>query len=639
MKRMVSVLCGIAVLLSCTGLRAFAETPVPADIDPVVYEKILSTGQYADPNMDGIMTEEELRKTDRLSIDMEGVSDLSWLQYMESCKLIQFRGGTITDYSPVKDLPALKTLQMYSVPATDISFAKDMDLDEFRIIDMPQITLAQRLEIAQWQEDLTVEQGFSEIFRLKPSGLLGDPLKCSMEIEDLSVARVLNGFHSSLFDGGNVFAVAPGTTSYRLLTADGEEAYRGTITVTANEPYDPPVGEGECTAESYGSYYYDTKGVVLRDGTLYGFSTGEPEILEEHVKAYASDYRYTSTRGIYQHFDAVVKEDGTLLLNKKVVPGMDCADIQNECVITRSGELYGIYPVGREIGLVKIADDFKEFYYTADAFYINQNGEVIGYEIDLLDDNQPSVKLFPTGIMNPVSMHYNLFVDENHVLWHPAVRYGELSISQIAENVKEVGYYPTGEYYLEEYLYLSEDGTYHAVYGDDTGLTPVPDNPARYGFLKMNSYSVSAYKDEAAGDDGSVVYILNPDHTLTLNRNGAHAAITHVEKIMTIRYDKTLGEGYVYFFRTDGSIWRYCFERKAFEEIMPPQQAAETVPGDVSGDGTFGVTDLICFQKWLLAMPDAELTNWKAADLYADGRLDILDLAVMKHALLREKTT
>ena len=97
---------------------------------------------------------------------------------------------------------------------------------------------------------------------------------------------------------------------------------------------------------------------------------------------------------------------------------------------------------------------------------------------------------------------------------------------------------------------------------------------------------------------------------LTLNNNGELAAITHVEKKIHAKYDKELREGYAYFFRTDGSIWRYCFERKEFEEVMSAEQQ-EVVPadGDVNGDGEFGVTDVVTFQKWLLAEPDAALKD------------------------------
>ena len=59
-----------------------------------------------------------------------------------------------------------------------------------------------------------------------------------------------------------------------------------------------------------------------------------------------------------------------------------------------------------------------------------------------------------------------------------------------------------------------------------------------------------------------------------------------------------------------------------------------TVKGDCNGDGVFSVADVILLQKWLLAVPNTELADWKAADFCADGRLNVVDLCLMKKALL-----
>lgn len=56
--------------------------------------------------------------------------------------------------------------------------------------------------------------------------------------------------------------------------------------------------------------------------------------------------------------------------------------------------------------------------------------------------------------------------------------------------------------------------------------------------------------------------------------------------------------------------------------------------GDVDGDGEFNVADVVLLQKWLLAVPDAYLPCWQAADLCKDGRLDVFDLCLMKRKLI-----
>lgn len=64
------------------------------------------------------------------------------------------------------------------------------------------------------------------------------------------------------------------------------------------------------------------------------------------------------------------------------------------------------------------------------------------------------------------------------------------------------------------------------------------------------------------------------------------------------------------------------------------EKVISTLVGDVNRDGTFGVSDVILLQKWLLSVPDTYLANWKAADFYEDGKLDVFDLCLMKRALI-----
>lgn len=71
---------------------------------------------------------------------------------------------------------------------------------------------------------------------------------------------------------------------------------------------------------------------------------------------------------------------------------------------------------------------------------------------------------------------------------------------------------------------------------------------------------------------------------------------------------------------------------KPTEDVVP-----EFVRGDANGDGELTIADAVALQKWLLSVPNTNLTNWKAADLYDDNKLDVFDMCLMKNALL-EKT-
>ena len=62
--------------------------------------------------------------------------------------------------------------------------------------------------------------------------------------------------------------------------------------------------------------------------------------------------------------------------------------------------------------------------------------------------------------------------------------------------------------------------------------------------------------------------------------------------------------------------------------------SAPEIIGDVNMDGAFNLTDAVLLQKWLLAVPDTELKNWKAGDFNEDHKLNAIDLCLMKQRLL-----
>lgn len=62
----------------------------------------------------------------------------------------------------------------------------------------------------------------------------------------------------------------------------------------------------------------------------------------------------------------------------------------------------------------------------------------------------------------------------------------------------------------------------------------------------------------------------------------------------------------------------------------------DNIMGDVNKDGIFNVSDIVLLQKWLLAVPDTKLVNWKAGDLCNDNKLNVFDLCLMKRKLLNK---
>ena len=84
----------------------------------------------------------------------------------------------------------------------------------------------------------------------------------------------------------------------------------------------------------------------------------------------------------------------------------------------------------------------------------------------------------------------------------------------------------------------------------------------------------------------------------------------------------------------------YCCniaELAIYGAVLPQDDPTpEHVSGDVNADGSFDVADVVALQRWLLAVPDTSLANWKAADLCEDDKLDVFDLCLMKRALLNQ---
>ncbi len=75
-------------------------------------------------------------------------------------------------------------------------------------------------------------------------------------------------------------------------------------------------------------------------------------------------------------------------------------------------------------------------------------------------------------------------------------------------------------------------------------------------------------------------------------------------------------------------IGEHCKNVKTESNALIPK-------GDVNADGEFNVADVVTLQKWLLAVPDTKLADWKSADLCSDNRLDVFDLCLMKRELLK----
>ena len=70
--------------------------------------------------------------------------------------------------------------------------------------------------------------------------------------------------------------------------------------------------------------------------------------------------------------------------------------------------------------------------------------------------------------------------------------------------------------------------------------------------------------------------------------------------------------------------------RKQLNQLVEREVAKSKLPERMH---RFDVADVVLMQKWLLAIPDVNLLDRKAADLWTDGVLNVFDLCIMKQLL------
>ena len=115
------------------------------------------------------------------------------------------------------------------------------------------------------------------------------------------------------------------------------------------------------------------------------------------------------------------------------------------------------------------------------------------------------------------------------------------------------------------------------------------------------------------------------------------------EKTFLFEYDGTLPEDVIIclaMYDSDnplvtGKNPTINFDNKNTLSTNRLQLMTETPNGDVNADGTFNIADVVLLQKWLLAVPDTKLVNWRAGNFCNDNRLDVFDLCLMKQELLK----
>ena len=170
--------------------------------------------------------------------------------------------------------------------------------------------------------------------------------------------------------------------------------------------------------------------------------------------------------------------------------------------------------------------------------------------------------------------------------------------------------------FIKEYGNISVHGKYIVYCGEVNYSTGAKLMVKQYGTAEIKEYRQYSVSDGIVGAGGGAAKIVSIYEAVTAG---------------TLRLSFAAGRSWENIPDEKKIIRNYIISEDF--TITETEEIADVIKGDVNGDFEFNITDAVVLQKWLLAVPDVELVNWKAGDLCEDDKLDVFDLCLMKRAL------
>ena len=635
MKKLLSLATGFAVTLCAASFTSLAaDNAEKADLPEFVYQQLLDD-DYIDADKDGLITEEEYRSAKLLTLNLDGIESIDFLDRLESPKYLYFSGGSISDFSPLSKFNDLETLQLSDMPqVTDISFAKDMNLLKFYISDMEQITDEQKIAVMKFH-DADTSVGFADLIGATPTGLFTYD-QVSLEISDTGIACFDNYKDNPIkICYADIYGQAAGTTEYSF-KLKGKEIHKGRINVSETTATVLPSAENQIIPKIDSSNIYsEADKVVLKDETLYKLTEGRLITIAENVADFDMDYTYNDN-GDFISIETILYKDGTLEVNgEKIIntDGLKFTKIGRGLGITNSGEVYSIRQERGKYRVDLIYKGFERFLENSSLEFISDTGEVIQIELKKSGSTTIGYQAFPTGITDVVDSYGYFFIDKNKVLWEINRHVGsEPSVRKRAEDVVYVGYRSYNDGRVYGCVHITSDGT---AYSAGTTIKVILTETVPESYKSAGKFTYDFDNLHTTEMARSYNYHVTNDNILCMEYNGKKTAVADVDSYIAARKSSDGKSIYTYFLKTDGTIWSYYFENDQFFNLSE----TETIfKGDVNADGEFDMSDIVTFQKWLLNVQNTELKNWKAADLYEDNILDVFDLCLMRKVIIKQNS-
>lgn len=180
-------------------------------------------------------------------------------------------------------------------------------------------------------------------------------------------------------------------------------------------------------------------------------------------------------------------------------------------------------------------------------------------------------------------------------------------------------------------------GTSIMMAGSSSVITDFDGWFARYVWTKISSeegrFHLSPVNIASAEFSDTITDI--GESSITFSKNGSY------QLSGTDYYGSDDSKNFVHYEKGDKISVKFTYNKDTSAiiniEYLNLIENVHKVKGDVNADGVFNISDVVIMQKWLLAVPDAKLADWKAGDLCEDDRLNVFDLCLMKRELIAQK--
>lgn len=195
---------------------------------------------------------------------------------------------------------------------------------------------------------------------------------------------------------------------------------------------------------------------------------------------------------------------------------------------------------------------------------------------------------------------------------------------------------PSGTYTIKNLnsgLFIT-DNNGNAVQGNPQNWTITRQNDGTYTIQTADGKALTI--ENGSAENGANIALsdlknnLSQKFTIQCNKDGSYSLMTAASdgKSCADVFEISTEKG------ANINQWEY-WGGNGQKFILEPA-SDKRVKGDVNADGKFSIADVVLLQKWLLAVPDTTLADWKAGDLYEDERLDAFDLCLMRRLLIQQ---